>query len=269
VAKWLTFFALVVAPLLAAPATPQNPERDDPTEMTAASGGRAVVGEIVRHETGRLRLRPWNPRLPARLDVTSHAGTRYLEQRKGEIESLRLRDLVLVVSRGGRSEEEASAPKRRGKLASRKGEAPEAAARARVILRLWQARGSDVSPEDQQLARALLAGSLPLWRRGGRGGVEGLGKLSLGVVTSTRPLTLRLEDGARQFTVPEGTPVIEHPESEPDALRKGRTVMVQGEGRVAEGESVRARVIALCSKPKLRVDQQRRFILRERRYAGR
>ena len=261
----ILLLAATAAPL---PAVPKSTEPDaDNTPDT----GFTASGEIQQLEGTALTLRPWQPRLPARLSVKTTTQTRVVRQTKGRSADLAVGELVLVVEEPPTKNEK---DKRRQDAQARKRSKtkapPRRAARARVVLRCWKADSAVANPTNRQIAKALLEGARPLFRGEGRGGLHGSGddaRLVLGAVTHLEPLTVRSAKRVVEYSVTDDTLVVNHAPVALSSLKRGENVLVQSAGAPATGEAVQAAVVAVTPRPRLKADQQRRLILRDRRAA--
>jgi len=264
---WLAALLLLaaVAPLAALPEGPEADPDDSPDTGFTASG------EIRQLESAELTLRPWQPRLPARLAVKTSARTRFLRQNKGRRADLAVGELVLVVEEPpNKSEKDQRRQAAEMRKQSKTKGTPRRAARARAVVRCWKADNADVNPQNRQIARALLEGARPFFRGEGRGGVRPPGeesRLVLGAVTNLEPFTIRSAKRVVEYSVTNDTLVLNHAPITLASIKRGENVLVQSADAPPAGEAVQAAVVAVTPRPRLKLEQQRRLILRDRRAA--
>lgn len=263
---WLAALLLLttaVAPL----AAPPDPGESDPDD--APDTGFKASGEIREIEGATLTIRPWQPRLPSRFPVKTNSRTRIFRQKPGRRADLAVGELVLVVEEPPNKDEKEE--RRRAAEARKKSKTkstPIRAARARAVLRCWKGGPSETTPENRQIARALLEGARPYFKGEAYGGVRAPGetnRLVLGTVTQLEPFTLRTVKRVVEYSVTGDTLVLNHQAVSLSSLKRGENVLVASAEAPPEHEAVEAAVVAVTPRPRLKLDQQRRLILRDRR----
>jgi hypothetical protein len=70
-----------------------------------------------------------------------------------------------------------------------------------------------------------------------------------------------------RYEVTDETLVIEHESEAVSELKRGQTVLVHSVELPEDGKPVTASVVAVSPKPRLRAEQQKKLILRERKEA--
>lgn len=264
--SWLITLLLLVTVAAPLPALPQRAD-SDPDE--APDTGFTASGEIQKSEEATLTLRPWQPRLPARLAVRTSARTRVVRQKKGRRADLAVGELVLVVEQPlSKSEKEQRQQDTPVRKQGKKKKTLRRTARARAVLRYWKADHSPTSPASRQIARALLEGARPYFRGDGRGSSRGAAddaRMVLGAVTSLEPFTVRSTNRIVEYTVTNDTLVVTHTPVSLSSLKRGENILVQSPDPPATGEAVQAALVAVTPRPRLKVEQKRRLILRDRR----
>lgn len=264
--SWLAALLLLAtaAASLAAP-----PESGDSDPDDAPDTGFKASGEIREVDDGALIIRPWQPRLPARFRVKSNSRTRVVRQKPGRRSDLTVGELVLVVEEPPNKDEKLE--RQRASEARKKSKTkatPVRAARARAVLRCWKADPSETTPENRQIARALLEGARPYFKGEAYGGVRAPGdsnRFVFGMVTRLEPFTLRAAKRVVEYSVTGDTLVLNHQRVSLSTLKRGENVLVQSSEAPATDGAVEAAVIAVTPRPRLKLDQQRRLILRDRR----
>lgn len=259
--------SLLLATAVSLQAAPPEGTDADPDE--APNSGFTASGEIRQLEGAALTLSPWQPRLPSRLTVKTTARTRVVRQKKGKYTDLTVGELVLVVEELPNKDEkdqrrQAAAARKKNKVQA----TPRRVARARMVVRCWRADSTETTPENRQIARSLLEGARPLFRGEGRIGARTPGedgRLVLGSVTSIEPFTIRSAKRVVEYAVNKETLVVSHEPVSWSSLKRGENVQVQSATAPPEGEAVQAAVVAITPRPRLKLDQQRRLILRDRR----
>lgn len=249
---------LAGVPLRAQDTPPETPPA--PTETTSEEA-KLVVGEITDLAERSFRIRPWNPNLPRRLQVIAGSETRYFRQQRGKRKELTSGELVMVLVERSTT----ATPK---KTAEGETEAPASPSRAKAVLRLWQATGKEITPEDRAVSLSLLRGALGYLPGRANAVSERLEReysKALGVVRSVEPLAVETALGTtRQFMADNNTLVVNHEAIQPEALKKGQTVVIRSlTGPTADG-ALQATVVAVCPEPRQTPKQKRRLILRER-----
>lgn len=260
---WLAALLLLttaIAPLAA-------PEEADTEE--APDNGFTASGEVRQLEDGTLTIRPWQPRLPSVFPVKISFRTRILRQKPGRPSDLEVGELVLVVEEPPNKDEKeqrrrASEVRKKSKTKS----TPVRAARARAVLRCWKADSTEATPANRQIARALLDGARPYFKGQALGGVRAPGdetRLVFGTVTDLEPFTIHSPKRVVEYSVTKDTLVLNHTPIALNSLKRGENVLVQSADAPQAGQAVQAAVIAVTPRPRLKLDQQRRLILRDRR----
>jgi hypothetical protein len=259
----LLLLAATVSPLAAPLDSAENDPEDSPDTGFTASG------EIRQLEDAALTLRPWQPRLPSRLSVKTTARTRVLRQQKGRRTDLAVGELVLVVEEPpNKSEKDQRKQAAEARKKSKAKAPPLRAARARAVLRCWRGDSAEPNAANRQIARALLESARPFFRGEGRDGVRAPGdetRLVLGSVTHLEPFTVKTSKRVVEYSVTNDTLVVNHAPVPWTALKRGENVLVQCADAPPPGEPVQAAVVAITPRPRLKLDQQRRLILRDRR----
>jgi hypothetical protein len=257
---------LTLAAGAALPLAAQVKPAGEPDE--APDAGYAMTGEIREVEPGKLTVCPWQARLPARVAVLMSPRTRLVRQKKGNLADLKVGELVLVVeeppTETERQQRRAAPKERKGK---KRAKVLDRAARARAVLRCGNPNG-EVDLEEKRSARALLEGALPFFKGEIRGGVKRPSEatpLIVGTVTALEPLTVRTPRFEAKYTVSDETLVIEHEAEDASELKRGQTVLVHCDAVPKDGKRVEASVVAVSPRPRLKSDQQRKLILRERK----
>jgi hypothetical protein len=265
--RWLAAFLLLATAAAAPLAAP--PEGTDADPDDSPDTGFTASGEIRELENASLTLRPWQPRLPARLAVKTSSRTRFLRQKKGRRSDLAVGELVLVVEEPpNKSEKDLRRQAAEVRKQSKTKTLPRRAARARAVVRCWKAESTDVNPENRQIARALLEGARPFFRGEGRGGARPPGeetRLVLGAVTNLEPFTIRSAKRVVEYSITSDTLVLNHAPIALASLKRGENILVQSADAPPTGEAVQAAVVAVTPRPRLKLEQQRRLILRDRR----
>ena len=233
--------------------------------------GYALTGEIREVAPGKITVCPWQARLPARVAVVMSPRTRLVRQRKGSAANLKVGELVLVVEKPANDAERlqrrmAATGRPRSKKQPKN---RERNARARAVLRCGTPSGV-VDEEERRSARALLEGALPFFKGEGRGGVRKPGetaRLVVGTVTALEPFTVRSPRLEVKYSLTEDTLIIDHQEQEWSGLKRGQTVLVHSPIDPESGRPIEASVVAVSPKPRLKSDQQRKLLQRERKLA--
>lgn len=264
--------AMVAAGLLLGSALPGPSLAEEPESavrpLPGSEQGLAITGEVRQWDDSLLAIAPWAPRLPARVYFRTSGETRYLRQRKGKLSDLRLNDLVLVVEQPPNGAERRSRKEQETALKQGHPQVPTRAARARAVLRCWQASGAEPTPEERQAARALLNGALPFFRGPSRGSVKPPSDdttLTVGTISSLRPLTLRTNKGPVRYQAGSGTLVVDHLPESPKQLKRGQSVLVHTRAEPGAADAIEATIIAISPRPRLRPSRERRLIIRERK----
>jgi hypothetical protein len=192
-----------------------------------------------------------------------------VRQKKGRRADLAVGELVLVVEQPpSKSEKEQRQQSTAGRKQGKKKKTLRRMARARAVLRCWKADNTPTSAASRRIARALLEGARPYFRGEGRSGVRGPGddvRMVLGAVTSLAPFTVRSTNRIVEYTVTNDTLVVSHTPVSLSSLKRGENILVQSADPPATGEAVQAAVVAVTPRPRLKVEQRRRLILRDRR----
>lgn len=263
---------LPITPLLSAEGTAPAA----PSTVSRPREAKLFTGEITEIAGDRFTVRPWNPDLPRRVQVTAAPGARYFEQREGRLSDLKMGEFVLVV------EEEPPVPKEpitywtsKGKISKaeerriaaelKEGLAPR---RANAVLRFGPAEGEKVRPEDAQTARNLLAGALAYFKGHKRGGLDKPTKDArrvVGVVTSLSPLRVRAEERVFECPTWRETVLVNVTPAGPEVIKRGETVLLQPEADGEIGTELRAALIARCPRPMLGPGRAEKFQRREER----
>ncbi|MFN3650887.1 MAG: hypothetical protein ACK47B_15025 [Armatimonadota bacterium] len=283
--KWYTPILLTTATLALTAALAPLPAltaAQEPEPESAGKGKRereVLIGEITTGTEAGLELRPWNPRLPRRVNVETGPETRYLRQKRGKWSDLKVGDAVLVMPiipkppTPPQPDPDEATPTAADAQKEKEEEALEAQEPARrpsvrALLRLWPAGDALPTQEDTKTARALLKAADPYFKVKELGGVglpQDHEKPVVGILTALTPITIRTERRTRRFAVRKEVLIVTHEPVAREEMKRGRTVLVQSDEKASLEETVPASLVALCQERKLPPRQMRQFLLREER----
>jgi hypothetical protein len=177
--------------------------QDDPEkpEEEAKKPKLAYTGEITELESSSFRIKPWDPDLPKRVQVTAGQATRYFKQDECKRDDIKPGDFVFIVEqtrerpyiRPKKDETPDERAAREAKLKEMAEEIAKKPGKALLVLRLWPAGDADVTPELHASASALFLGSHGFFQGFSRGSVnvpKGHSPRTVGIVKTVRPLVV-------------------------------------------------------------------------------
>jgi hypothetical protein len=269
-------FALIALTFALAPAVLRAGEEEMETKRPKLPE-TLYSGEIVGLEETSFRIRPWDPKLPARLTVTASGATRYFRQSKGGRDEIKPGEVVLVVETKRKTpklprpkdetEEQRLARVEQEKELQR--EALKKPGMALGVLRLWQAPPqAGISAEDILTGRILLRGALGYFegfRAGSQNAPRNDNPVTVGVVKSTKPLVLTVGEEDKAFRTEDETIWVTHTAIKPDDLKKEKTVLIHSPTPPGADGTLQALLIAVCPEPNRGPAHQRKLILRDRK----
>jgi hypothetical protein len=281
---------------------PEKPEEE------AKKPKLAYTGEITDLEASSFRIKPWDPNLPKRVQVTAGQSTRYFRQDECKRDDVKPGDFVFIVEQARekpyiRPKKDETPDERAAREAKLKEMAEEIAkkpGKPLVVIRLWPAGDADVTPELRASASALYLGAHGFMQGFSRGSVnvpKGHAPRTVGIVKSVRPLVVSAykrdedeETNSRSFFKPIKAPVKKTDQEKvkedfafdpqdktvwvhllpmkPEQLKKGHTVVVQTPTPIGADGTLQALLIAECPQPYVPPKQERKLILRERGERG-
>lgn len=260
--KNLLRFALAAA--LSGGAAAQEPATPDGAgdEAQVAPRRHLTGGEIASLSEDSFQIRPWEVRLPRRLQVMATGSTVYYHQKSGTVKDLKAGDFVLVVFEKAPSKDDEP-----DSAADSRASKPSRPPSIRAVLRLAEPPVAAVSAQDRDRARALLQAARPFFkgkRRGGSAKPEVRSGTMLGTLASVEPFVLTAGDRPRPYRLKAETLVINHLKLTPGDLKKGHSVIVQSGAKPGADGTIQALLVAVSPKPRLNPRWERKLMLREK-----
>jgi hypothetical protein len=259
------FAALVVQSACGAQAVQPPPLNREPVKTTLPPR-TMFLGRITRLSDDGVEIRPWDARLPRRVQVTAAADTPCFEVKEGKRRDLAPGEPAMVVLAKKGAPLEAS-PAAAGVVSGTgaekdAGEPPK----LHTVLRLPGAGGKEPSQEDLKTARILNAAAQGFYQGEVRGGLDPPEKNApafTGLVTEVDPLGLRTEKKKLLFSWSGDTLVINSRSLAKGALQRDETVLVYAPEGLSPGGALHASVIVRCPAPHLKGAEVRRLIQRD------
>jgi hypothetical protein len=230
----------------------------------------------------RFKIRPYDPALPRRIEVTAGEQTRFMKQERGRADEIRTGDLAAVLAapesrKAGAAKEQAAAGAAPSGQTSGEGTGtpPQSrgeerrARRAGLVVRIRSDAGTQATREDVRSGRLLLIGALPYLRKhrfGWKSTPDSLDRdlqPAVGIVTALSPLRLATPERTRQFELPAKVEVVNAVPVELGALKRGQSVTLRVEGGAAADGSVAAGLVVIGPAPQLGRDQIQGILERE------
>ncbi len=219
-----------------------------------------LLGQITRIDGSALELRPWDYRLPRRIEVPTTDATTYLRQRKVKLADLQPGDPVVAVPD----------ERVRGQRKPPEDRDPENVPRPLLLglFRLWLPRDQIPDPSFAPRARSLILAALPLFseeernQRLLRDPTRQEGAL-LGVLTRLDPITIRLETKRRHFDSGKHLVVLDNQVIPRGELDRPETVLLRSPEGLGRGATGAADLVIMCRPPHLTGFETRRYWARE------